>query len=676
MKPAARACWRPSRALAALLLFVAAFCAAAQGDATLCAHQFTQARVLTQFSVTPSDEPPRRPEAALLAGAAEGTSKANWQEVALPYTWPRAVLPDATAGRAARAPWQVTWVEFDLRGLNGLSGLSAAQAEDAYLYLPRWQTIGRIAVYADDRLIYRSSGDVVWNSFNFPLWMPLDGEGAASTPLPSVLRLRIESLTSAGGAVSSAWVGPRPALEPRYQWRRLLQSRISEIMSFAVMGLGLFALLVWLLRRRESIYLLFAVYTLFMALRGLHYYMGVEPLPIPSAWFGWITVNSVNALLVTWYFFVATLVPKAPRFVGRALLALLAVSWIVTMPALAVFPPFEAMAPLSYLLTILAGLPAVVTIAWVAWRQGSREGILASSVGLVDLPVAIHDWLMQNYMASPEDVYLWPVSTTARLVMFIYIILRRYVGAVDEVEQANVRLAERLREREDELAANYAQLREVQQRETLSRERQRLMQDIHDGMGSQLMSALKVAEAGKLSEPQMAMVLRECIDDLKLTVDSLEPVEADLLLLLATLRYRLLPRLIDANLRLRWEVADVPPLMWLDPRSALHILRILQEGISNVMQHAGATELRVATREEALGVSVILLDNGHGFSPRPEGAAGRGLSNMVRRARAVGGEVTWEATPDGTQFKLWLPLRQEHMDGLADSTLSMPATLA
>jgi hypothetical protein len=298
---------------------------------------FTQARVLTQFgrhAVGRTAAPARC--AAMLAGASSGSGKANWQEAALPYTWPRAVVPDATPG-AARAPWQVTWVEFDLRGAERAE---RAQAEDAYLYLPRWQTIGRIAVYADDRLIYRSSGDVVWNGFNFPLWMPLAGcDGAASTPPPSVLRLRIESLTSAGGAVSSAWVGPRPALEPRYQWRRLLQSRISEIMSFAVMGLGLFALLVWLLRRRESIYLLFAVYTLFMALRGLHYYMGVEPLPIPSAWFGWITVNSVNALLVTWYFFVATLVPKAPRFVGRALLVLLAVSWIVTMPALAVFPP-------------------------------------------------------------------------------------------------------------------------------------------------------------------------------------------------------------------------------------------------------------------------------------------------------------------------------------------------
>jgi signal transduction histidine kinase len=660
MKPAARAFSHLRRAFAGLLLLAAAFLAGpsvaialADANAPRIQH-FTQARVLTQPIDAPSGQLPRQLDAAALTG--------EWTQVALPYTWPRAVVPSSSAQE-----WLRTWIELDLGGV---------QAHDAFLYLPRWQTVGRVAVYADDRLIYKSSGDTVWNSFNFPLWMPADGEEDRETGPPRTLRIRIDSLRSAGGAVSTAWVGPKADLEPRFRWRSALQSRISEVMSIAVMGLGLFAFSVWLLRRRESIYLLFALYTLFMVLRGVHYYTGLEPLPIPSAWFGWITVNSVNALLVTWYFFVATLVPRAPRWVGRGLLVLLALSWTVTMPLLQVVPGMEALAPLSYLLTILAGIPAVLIIAWAAWKQGSREGILASFVGVIDLPVAVHDWLMQNYFVSPEDVYLWPVSTTARLLMFIYIILRRYVGAVDDVEKANAHLAERLREREAELAINYATLREVQQRETLSRERQRLMQDIHDGMGSQLISALKVAEAGKLSEPQMALVLRECIDDLKLTVDSLEPVEADLLLLLATLRYRLLPRLRDSSLSLRWEVIDVPPLEWLDPRSALHILRILQEGISNVIQHAGATELRVATAREADGVAVVLLDNGRGISAQPEGATGHGLSNMLRRARAIGGTVTWEAAEGGTRFRLWLPLKAPRPGPLSTAADSEPASLA
>ncbi|MEO5794748.1 MAG: sensor histidine kinase [Rhodoferax sp.] len=583
--------------------------------------------------------------AALAASRADGT---HGSTQALPYTWPRAVLPGGA--EADRVP-QVTWVQVSLDGVPPAPG-------GVYLYLPRWQTIGRIAVYGDDRLLYRSTGDLVWNGFNHPLWVALDAEGQA--PLPRLLRLRIDSRPSAGGAVSSLWVGPAPALLPGLHLREALQSQIAQLISVAVLGLGLFALAVWLLRRGEIAYLLFALYALLLGLRSLHFHMGLQPLPIASAWFGWMTVNAVNALLVTWYFFVTTLVPRAPRWPGRSLLGLLLLSSLVTLPLLSDDPRAAALAPLSYLLTICAGGPAVLLLAWVAWRRGAREGLLASAVGVIDLPVAIHDWLMQNYLVGPESYYAWPVSAMARLLVFIYILLRRYVGAIDEVERANLRLAERLAAREAELSASYEQLRQVQQRQTLSRERQRLMQDIHDGMGSQLMSALKVAESGRLSEAQMALVLRECIDDLKLTVDSLEPVEADLLLVLATLRYRLAPRLSDAGLAIRWEVVALPPLPWLDPRCALHVLRILQEGISNVLQHAQATELRVATALDGeAGVYVTLTDNGRGFDTATHAEGGRGLSNMVRRADLIGGRVSWEAVPGGTCCRVWLPQRRE-----------------
>src|SRR5207248_8566149 len=137
---------------------------------------------------------------------------------------------------------------------------------------------------------------------------------------------------------------------------------------------------------------------------------------------------------------------------------------------------------------------------------------------------------------------------------------RRYLGAIGEVEQSNASLGQRLRARETELAASYERLREVEHRQTLNQERQRLTQDMHDGLGSSLVSALRVVEGGRSSELEVAQVLKGCIDDLKLAIDSMEPVEADLLLLLATLRYRLESRLESGGIHLRWEISDVPPL--------------------------------------------------------------------------------------------------------------------
>ena len=120
-------------------------------------------------------------------------------------------------------------------------------------------------------------------------------------------------------------------------------------------------------------------------------------------------------------------------------------------------------------------------------------------------------------------------------------------------------------------------------------------------------------EDGQLQEAQVADVLRSCIDDLKLAIDSMEPVEADLLLLLATLRFRLGSRLKSSSISLVWNISDVPALHWLDPRNALHILRILQEAFANILKHAQASEIRVSTHAAGGWIEVTVADNGRGF---------------------------------------------------------------
>ncbi|WP_366143479.1 ATP-binding protein [Rhodoferax sp.] len=208
-----------------------------------------------------------------------------------------------------------------------------------------------------------------------------------------------------------------------------------------------------------------------------------------------------------------------------------------------------------------------------------------------------------------------------------------------------------------ELADSHRRLREIEQRQMLAQERQRLMQDMHDGLGSSLVSALRVVEHGQMGEFEVAQVLKGCIDDLKLAIDSLEPVEADLLLLLATLRFRLGPRLESTGIALRWEVTSVPSLEWLNPKIALHILRILQEAFTNIIKHTQATEIRVTTPVDGSHVVVCIVDNGAGFSVADAlRNGGKGLSNQQRRAQAIGAEVGWESSHAGSCFSLRLPI--------------------
>jgi signal transduction histidine kinase len=210
-----------------------------------------------------------------------------------------------------------------------------------------------------------------------------------------------------------------------------------------------------------------------------------------------------------------------------------------------------------------------------------------------------------------------------------------------------------------DLADSHARLRDIEQRQTLAQERQRLMQDMHDGLGSSLVSALRVVEAGRLNKLEVAQVIMGCIDDLKLAIDSMEPVEADVLLLLATLRFRLGPRLERSGIELRWDVQNVPPLEWLNPKTALHILRILQEAFTNIIKHTHANEIRVATSVDHDWVDVTVTDNGSGFvlEDALQHSSGRGLSNQLNRAQSIGAELHWHTSTAGTCLTLRLPLQ-------------------
>jgi signal transduction histidine kinase len=106
-------------------------------------------------------------------------------------------------------------------------------------------------------------------------------------------------------------------------------------------------------------------------------------------------------------------------------------------------------------------------------------------------------------------------------------------------------------------------------------ERSRIMHDMHDGIGAHLISALSLVEHGNAAATELAAVLRECLDDLRLTIDSLEPTENDLLPVMGNLRYRLDDRLRKQSIDLYWQVREVPGLTCLTPQNVLHILRIL-----------------------------------------------------------------------------------------------------
>jgi signal transduction histidine kinase len=574
--------------------------------------------------------------------------RGGWKPVGLPYTAERELVPTASSGVRT----VTDWYRLDL-------GALPPSERPRLLYLPRWKTLGHIAVYGDGVLIYQSHGSPIHNGYNHPLLLPLNL--AAQAPTPASVLIRVDRLRNSGSGLSTVWVGHEDDLSWRYQARQMLQVQLPFMGSAAFLAVGAFAFAVWLGKRREPLYLLFFAISAAAFLRMLHYYVGGSYIPMSDEWFEWMTVASLLWLILLIHLFLERLHGQPSPWLTRLTVGLVLACNLATVPhvsrsivSLYLFTP----------LLNLVVLPVAVLIFSVNLRKAYRvqlpEGRLVAAWTMIAVPFTCYDALLQNNLLGPESVYTSPYAIIGLFFVFSYIMFLRYTGAFAEVARLNKGLAHRLREREDELKQSYERLRVVENEQMLNAERRRLMQDMHDGLGSSLIGAIRSVEQGSMSEAEIADMLKGCMDDLKLAIDSMEIVDPDLLLLLATLRFRLAPRIEGAGIALRWEVQPVPSLPWLDPGSALHILRIMQECIANVMRHTRATTLRVSTAATDDLVCVTIEDDGPGFDVAEAlQRGGRGLRNQQQRAKAIGGSVGWQSGSAGTRFTLWLPIERE-----------------
>jgi len=89
---------------------------------------------------------------------------------------------------------------------------------------------------------------------------------------------------------------------------------------------------------------------------------------------------------------------------------------------------------------------------------------------------------------------------------------------------------------------------------------------------------------------------------------------------------------------------------------ALHVLRIVREGVSNVLRHAQAGRVRLSLRSEREAIRLELVDDGVGMAPPDASSRGLGLHHMRARARKLGGEARFEpALRGGTRVLVEFP---------------------
>lgn len=337
------------------------------------------------------------------------------------------------------------------------------------------------------------------------------------------------------------------------------------------------------------------------------------------------------------------------------------------------------------ILAAILGVPGVVTAlvpqqhaftSWIAWQlvtgsvaayvliliyHATRSGLIAHPKTLAMASVigglfVAHDLASVFYGAPLTGFWLSAYAASVALLFSGWSILASLADSLTEAETLNRELEVRVRDKHDELETNYQRLRALERETAIAAERERIMQDVHDGIGGQLVSTLALVESGRGESEVVADSLHEALDDLRLIIDSLDPDEGDLAAVLGTMRLRLQPRLERNGIRIDWQVQDVPPIEGFGPEQALQVLRVVQEAIANVLKHAQATRvtLRTGTTDDATAAYVEVEDDGCGLSDDAPG--GRGLSNMRRRASSLGGTIEIASEHTGTRVRLSLPI--------------------
>jgi len=274
-----------------------------------------------------------------------------------------------------------------------------------------------------------------------------------------------------------------------------------------------------------------------------------------------------------------------------------------------------------------------------------------------------------------QRIFLLSHAANLLLLVMVSILTLRFVQALDEAEALNLRLEERVGAREAELRARQAEVVRLEREQAGADERQRLMQDLHDGLGSQLFVTLSRVEQGRTTPQAVAQMLRDCIADMRLTFEVVTPEAPDLHSVLGNFRFRWETLLREAGLQTHWQL-ELPEdgAATLAPQPLMQALRVTQEALTNVLRHAGARRVDVRWRLDRTGLEVQVADDGRGFpspprvggdghgasdgaTPRdtPVAQGGRGVSGMRQRAERLGGRLEMVSGVGGTRVTLRVP---------------------
>ncbi|MFM8471510.1 MAG: response regulator [Limisphaerales bacterium] len=209
-------------------------------------------------------------------------------------------------------------------------------------------------------------------------------------------------------------------------------------------------------------------------------------------------------------------------------------------------------------------------------------------------------------------------------------------------------------------------------------ERRRVARELHDGV-SQLLASVRfrlLAVEGWLHDRADDTLRREvtraksylasALREVRAISHNLRPRELDDLGLVAAIQSAAADLEEHSSLRVQCQLAGLRDR--LPPEVELAFYRIYQVAVSNILKHAGAKRIEVQLMREHGGVTLLIADDGRGFTAarrsQRSARSSLGLVNMRERAEFIGGTLTIKSVPrEGTTITVWVPGLKKSLKG-------------
>ena len=520
-----------------------------------------------------------------------------------------------------------------------------------------------------------------------PLLLPLPA--GALHESGNVLDIELSGEPWREPGLSTVWVGPMDELQPLYARLHDHQVRGAWLVAASATVMGALALLLaW--RARRFVYACFGAASLLWAWRMSG--MQVDGGP-------WTPLGTV-LLHASYAWFAVLMALYALAAVGRdtpGVRAALSAWAVVALGLAGGMVAFEAPLARTLLLigTLLVAVWLLAVLLVTAWRQRSSAALLLALATLVSGAVGARDFWVFRVLHAYGALTWSRYTILLLLAVLAWLLVDEFARSSAALLALNRDLLDRVASKEAELQRAFEATRERERAQAVLSERDRILREMHDGLGGRLVAALALTaqvtrqagvpavpadapggtaapplDGAALEEPlrELKMTLDDCLVELRLALDSLETERRPLVEALGELRFRVEPTLRAAGVRLVWQVADAASEAELPASETLHVLRIVREALTNVIKHARASVawLRLEARADG-GLVLAVVDNGLRqraseeqsplplFVPKTVVHGGRGLANMERRARSLGGTLESGPHPEGWAVTLTLP---------------------